>query len=212
MAFNEIVFPLTVSFRPVFGPTFNVDRVVVESGKEYRTGNWEQPLHNGKVSFDARKPRDIAVVRQWHYNMGGTLEGFRVRDAGDYQCPDDNGTGVLLPSDGGSPQTHFQMYKRYTRGAVSFDRIIVKPEVGATSIYDGLELKLLTTHYLIDESTGIVIINFTPAGDLTWRGTFHIPMRFTSDSLDVEIIDKSGSVYIEGVDQIGLIELRDPFN
>jgi uncharacterized protein (TIGR02217 family) len=214
MNFNEDVFPLSVSLRPVFGPVFSNDRVEVESGKSYTNQNWSQPLQRGKVSFDARRPRDIAIVRQWHYNMRGRAIGFRVRDHGDYQVPDVNGTGVLVPiSDTGGV---YQLAKRYTRGAISFDRFIQKPEVGATSLYDDLTLKLLTTHYTIDESTGLITILFTPSGPpedvLSWRGTFHVPMQFTSDALDVEIIDRNGTMFIQGVDQIGLSEMRDPFN
>lgn len=206
MAFIEApVFPLCVSFRPMFGPSWNTDVVVTNSGQETRNQNWSQPLQRGKVSFDARRPELIATVRKWLYLAQGSANGFRVRDTADYQVPDNNGTGVLNLVSG----SVYQIYKRYQLDSPYFDRKIVKPEVGTFALYDAGVLKLLTTHYNIDESTGLVTISFSPAGALTWTGRFHVPVRFDEDAHQIEIIDRSTARgYIQGTQDLNLIELR----
>jgi len=65
------------------------------------------------------------------------------------------------------------------------------PETTTLAVYVDGALKTLTTHYTVDETTGI--ITFTggniPGADavVTWSGEFHIPVAFEKDNLDISM-------------------------
>jgi uncharacterized protein (TIGR02217 family) len=205
------IFPFCVNFGARFGPMFETDVVITDGGGEWRTVNREQPRQRGSVSLVARDSR-MAVMRQWIYVAQGRARAFRVKDVMDYRVPDNAGIGGLSLVSGST----YQMQKWYSRGAEVFRRDIIKPTVGATQLWDvsssGETLKLLGTHYTIDESTGRITISFAPAGDLEWRGTFETLMRFDVDEQEFEAIDRNigRDEYIQGMDEIPLVEVLYP--
>ena len=77
---------------------------------------------------------------------------------------------------------------------VMFSRINNDLLIQITS--SGETLKLLHTHYEVDESSGVVTIGFTPDGELQWRGKFHIPMRFDIDDKEFETINREGDACV----------------
>jgi len=192
------------SFGHRFGPRFSTSVVATNSGAEARNRNRTESLQRGVLSFDARLPAPIAEVKKAFYVTQGKFNGFRIRDQGDYQVPDANGEGVMVLISGND----WQAYKRYTIGAYTYDRKISKLET--FDLYDvdsGSEtLKTLHSDYEVDETIGVATISFTPAGDLIWKGKFHVPVRFDIDEPEFEIIDKAGSNYITAIHDIPLVE------
>ncbi len=63
------------------------------------------------------------------------------------------------------------------------------PQSNPVIIYEDDVEKTLTTHYTIDETTGIITFGSAPGvGDvLTWTGEFHLPCVFGVDALQQEI-------------------------
>ena len=205
------IFPFCVAFGARFGPQFETDVVVTDGGAEWRTVNRAQPRQRGSVSLIARDSR-MAVMRQWIYVAQGRARAFRVKDAMDYKVPDNAGIGGMTLVSGST----YQLQKWYSRGAEVFKRDIIKPTVGATLLYDvttsGETLKAFPADYTLDESQGLLTINFTPDGDLEWRGTFETLMRFDIDEQEFEAIDRNvgRDEYIQGMDQIPLVEVVYP--
>jgi len=208
------VFPFCVSFGARFGPQFETDVVITDGGQEWRTVNWSQPRLRGSVSLTALDNK-MAVMRQWMYVAQGRARAFRVKDATDYKVPDNAGTGGLTLIDTTTSGTRYQLQKWYTRGSEVFKRDIIKPTVGGageTRLFDGTTEKTLHTHFEIDQSTGILTAEFTPAGTLTWVGTFEVLMRFDVDEQQFEIIDRNMGLdeYIQGQDEVPLVEVLFP--
>jgi uncharacterized protein (TIGR02217 family) len=205
------VFPYPVSFGHRFGPSWSVDIVGTDNGKEARNLTVAQSRQRGSVSLRVSRPRRMAMIRKWLYITEGRQHSFRIRVHDDYQVPDDSGTGSLVLVEGETDV--YQICKRYildegdTALEVYHDRKIVNPEVGTFALYDGLTLKLLNTHYEIDESTGLCTINFIPSGTLSWHGRFHVPVRFDLSAHEIEIIARSGDSLIQGIDEIPLVEV-----
>ena len=215
MFIDDPVFPLTASFGHQLGPEWQTDVVRTNSGAESRNQNWEQPLQRGKISFDARSAGNIVPVRKWFYIVAGRERGFRVRDAADYIVPDAAGDGVLAEVEADTSSAVYQLFKRYElpmvngSGSEYFDRKITKVEVGTFALYDGVTLKASPGDYLIDEDAGLVTALFTPAGVLSWRGQFHVPVRFDSDHNPIDIINRNlAEGYIQGTSDLSIVELR----
>lgn len=198
-------FPGKPSFGFISAPRYSVNVVSMSSGIELRTGLWLRPLYRYTVTVGPRAQADIeAVVAFWHA-VGGKLCGFRLFDYADNKSCSLAGTPSRtdqpLVSVAGST-TIFQMVKRYSAGAQSLDRNIVKPVSGTILIArDGT---LQTSGFTTDYTTGVVTFGSSQAGHtLTWGGSFDVPVRFDNDELPVVIEDRQVHSVV-----FGLMELR----
>jgi uncharacterized protein (TIGR02217 family) len=108
----------------------------------------------------------------------------------------------------GITSTTFQLAKRYTNGAVSKDRNIIKPIAAGFVLKDTGVTLTLTTDYTLNSTTGVVttVIPRT-AANLTWSGEFDVPMRFDTDEFHAEIVDRSGSVLLYALTSVPIVEV-----
>lgn len=176
MAFHESPrFPENIAYGAAGGPGFATDVVVTVSGRERRNGAWTYPRQRWDVSQGINAPADFAVLRAFFLAARGRLHGWRFKDWGDFQASHGDGVVTALTS------TTFQMFKRYSSGAQSLDRIIYKPVAGTVEVRVSAVVDGTAT---VDTATGVITIASAPApGDVTWSGEFDVPMRFDTDEL-----------------------------
>lgn len=189
------------SFGLTGGPGFSTSIAELDSGVEYANRNWEQSRHQYVISFDARKPKVVNDLLAFFMAVGGMHSYFRLKDPFDYKHSDVGGyvatsaSGVFSVID----LTHYQMYKRYTCGALVHNRKIQKPVVGKINVTGGSGVS-------IDYTTGIVTSTGAPT---SWTGEFDVPVRFNTDVMRAIIVAKNTSTgLITGWQNIELIEVR----
>ncbi len=190
-------FPDEIAAWAVGGRGFMTTVVETYGGDEYRNSAWSQA--RGEWDFaDGLRTADAMsstlaqkLLRNMFMVARGQLNAFRFKDYSDYT---DEGGGIFAML----TATTFQMYKHYTRGALSYDQIIQKP-VSATVVVTG------GSGASVDYTTGIVTVSSgTPT---SWTGQFDIPVRFGGD-MPKNGLDPSGALY--NWQGIKLIEVRNP--
>lgn len=207
MAFFETPrFPDRIAFGAQGGPGFSTAVIAVVSGAESRISEWSYPLHAWDLSQAVQKQADFEVLRAHFMSVRGRLHGFRFKDWTDYACSYSEGRVSGLTT------TTFQLLKRYTSGAQTLDRKIIKPIASGFGLKDGATLLTLTTDYTLDATTGIVttVVPRT-AANLTWAGEFDVPMRYDTDQLRGTIVNKNPTDgFLHTWEAIPIVELRAP--
>ncbi len=207
MAFHEIRFPDNISRGARGGPERRTQIVELASGDEERNASWVNSRRRYDVAYGIRRADDLSAVVAFFEARNGRLHGFRYKDWADYKSalpsqpttPTDQqiGTGA------GSLKT-FQLVKRYTSGAQSWTRTIVKPVSGTVRVALGTVEQL--TGWTLDTSTGVVTFAAAPGNGVIVRAGFEfdVPVRFDTDMLDVTLdIERLGSIT-----SIPLLEIR----
>jgi uncharacterized protein (TIGR02217 family) len=171
MSFIDVQFPPEVSRWAHGGRGFNTTVTETYGGDEYRNAAWSQALGEWDVSEALRTnmPNNayyFKALRDLFMACSGQLNAFRFKDWTDYT---DETAGVFVMID----STHFQMYKNYVKGGVTYSQIIQKPVASPAVVITGGSLNAL------DYTTGIAHMNSgTPT---SWVGQFDIPVRFATD-------------------------------
>jgi len=206
MAFIETpTFPDTLAYGARGGPTWLTQLVVPQSGHEKRTRKWSQQRMRWQVGLQNRSASEtITLIGFFNAVAVGRLNGFRFRDpsAGE-SAGTDEPIGV-----GDGVDTTFQLSKRYTAGAFTYDRTITKPVSGTvTCKVNGVP----TAAFTVNTATGVVTFTAAPGNTLpvTASFTFDVPVRFDVDILDIEIISKNDSIGAYSWGNIPIIETRD---
>lgn len=200
MSFAEVRLPTTVAMGFTGGPEFSTDVVVLFNGQESRNRNRSDGLATYGASFKGKTRTVTEALVAFFRARNGMYQGFRMKDPIDYSALITEGVFVSL----GSGQ--YQMYKRYTSGGVNHDRKILKPVSGAlTLVKSGATVLVENTHFTVDYTTGIVSVLGSPGGAApdAWAGQFDVPVRFTSDRLEITAGD--GSLFYW--DNCGVVEL-----
>jgi uncharacterized protein (TIGR02217 family) len=137
MAHYEILFPTDISYGVRGGPAWNTSIIKRSSGHEQRIQRWSTPLWEyPDVAHHARSVSKMDDLYDFFITVGmGSANSFLFKDWADF---------TVLAADGrlgttavGTGEPTYQMYKRYTYGARTFDREIVKPKAGSSTIYRG---------------------------------------------------------------------------
>lgn len=176
-------------------------------GDEDRNRNW---LRSKKVFNVTIGPKHADVVidcYEFWEALAGPDCGFRFKDVLDFKscrvtsAPSATDEAlVLIP---GSPGG-YQLTKTYRKGTRATVRKILKPVLGTIRIADDGVEKAEGADWVLDYSTGLLTIFFSPAGVVTWGGEFDVPVRFNSE-FPVELVSQDvQSVSFE------LIELKKP--
>lgn len=200
-------FPICPRLEYTSTPQYSVTISTTVSGKERRNRNWARPLLIFNISAGPKMNEEIEVLLDFWHAMGGTECGFRFKDWTDFKScrasqaltSTDQALTLIPGSPGG-----YQLQKTYRAGARATVRDILKPVQGTILIADNGTLKTEGTHYVLDYSTGLLTLFFSPVGTITWGGEFDVPVRF-----DSEFPLENVSHQIERV-TLQLRELRDP--
>lgn len=195
MAFLETPrFPEKISFGATGGPTWQTEIAEVDSGYEYANQNWSQARARYTVGHDARREATFEALLVFYMAVKGRANAFRFKDWADFAATSEEGVFSPLTA------TTFQMYKRYTSGALVYNRKIVKPVSPTISVTGG-------TTPTVAYTTGIVTVaSGTPTA---WAGEFDVPVRFDTDVMQAVILNRSiERGLIQGWQSIQLVEVR----
>ena len=212
MTFQNVRFPVDVSYGAVGGPMFNTTVFELSSGSEKRNINWSLVRAKYDVSYGIKTQEQMDAVREFFYARRGMAYGFRFRDWGDYQLERQE-----IGTTDGATQT-FQIYKRYTSNSVNYDRNITKIVsdsdvvdytlsvwVNGNPITEGAG----AGNFSINRNTGIITLGsslYTVSGDaIEVQCEFDVPVRFGTDHLAVSIDNFSSQSW----NNIPIIEIRD---
>lgn len=178
-------FPEEVSAWAEGGPEFNTIINEMIGGVEQRNSMWLYPLGKWNVGAGLRKLSNAQATIAFHRAMMGRAIGFRLQDPMDYSC--DITAGVVTGAG-----TTFQLWKNYLSGSTTSTRKIVKPVASGFVLKNSGVALVLTTDYTLDTTTGIVTTATSKtAANLTWSGTFDVPVRFDDDWLKLRF-DEGG--------------------
>jgi len=183
---SDVIVPSDIMAAGVRGRQMRANtRVQTSNGRQTINVNWARTLRQYEFGF---VPLTLA---QW-----ATVEGlFEATDAGAYGMlladPKDQAVTLLEGVATLVSGTVYQLHKRYTAAGSTRtrDRKITRPlaagfdiRVSGTPLTEG-------TQYTLDVATGQVIIPSTPAAaDITWAGSFYVPVNFANDQIDWELV------------------------
>jgi uncharacterized protein (TIGR02217 family) len=201
MSHLEIRLPESIRVGMVGGPVFSTEIVQFTSGWEQRNINQDQPLRKYIVEY-VRGLEDLKRLHSFFLVVRGSGYSFRLKDWFDCSVLQAEG---LIGTGTGTAETEYQLYKRYSYGGNTFDKPVTKLVSGTTTIYKDGVAQTITTHYTLDEDTGIVTWVSAPNGNvISWSGDYDVPVRFTLDEFNIRII-KDG---LYEVVNLGLKEVR----
>lgn len=201
----EIRLPEVYKAGMVGGPVFNTDVIEVDSGYEWRNDS-SSGIAIREYEIEYIKDLDEAEqLSDFFHVVRGRSYSFRFKDWLDYQVT--TGNGLIGDGTGDGVTTVYQLYKRYSFGGSSLDRIIQKLVAGTVQIYVNGVLQTITTHYTINMNTGIVTFLSAPTNGhvIAWSGEFDVPVRFTTDKFTCRLLVKDAVYEVVG---LGLKEVR----
>lgn len=184
MSFHDIQFPIEISYGSKGGPQFSTSVLVLASGFEKRNINWSQlqakydVAHGVKTYDQMYELRDFFVARQ------GKAYSFRFKDFLDYEImnqPLGVGDGV---------RRTFQIYRTYTSGAYSYDRLITKIVAGTVAGLNVGGVPVANPESCVDLNTGLITLPpgvTTPAVNVPITldyCQFDVHVRFDTDAFD----------------------------
>lgn len=221
MAFNETeVFEACPKFGISSSPLYSVEVVETAGGEEWRNENWPQSRRLILITIGPGPggEQEVFDVLRFYQAHGGPTDGFRVLDpTEDRSCfihtaPSAVDQPLILNTAGDSPEG-YQLAIRYQAGNLDPRyRLIYKPYTHATlggiKVADNGVAKVENVDYVVDYTTGLVTLNFSPTGggaNLTWGGCFHVPCRFDGE-LPVTIVNKRAQSVSFVLKEIGLEE------
>lgn len=123
----------------------------------------------------------------WEVTDAGAY-GFLLQDPKDPSADHTTGMATLLSS---APS--YQLFKRYTAvgssPALTHDRTIRYVRAADFELKIGGVTKVAGVDYTLSALTGVVTIPSDPEeGEITWSGTFYVPVHFRDDEIDWELV------------------------
>jgi uncharacterized protein (TIGR02217 family) len=212
MAFDEVQFPVDISYGTKGGPGFKTDIITVDSGAEQRISRWSTARRQYDVAYGIKTFTQLRNVLEFYLARQGAAKGFRFKDFTDFTTNNDN---VSAPTNvdctlgvGDGATLTFQLRKSYSDGVVTVYRNISKPVASTTVVAkDGVNQ---ASGWSIDTTTGIVTFSSAPANGVVVSAgcQFDVPVRFGS-AIDT-LLDISIDTFDTGsLQNIPVIELRD---
>lgn len=182
MAFNESRLLDCVAYGSEFGHQYSTRITSLKSGHERRNANWSAPLGKYAVIYQNLLPEDHAAVIEAHHACMGQLIGFRFKDWTDFSADREDlsvGTGA---------NQIVQLKKTYPFGSIELERNITKPVQNTLHFYaNDTEIWPIASDY----TTGIFTVNATAGATISWSGQFDVPVRFSSDEISFQAIDRN---------------------
>jgi uncharacterized protein (TIGR02217 family) len=200
-------FPLCPNYGYTASPQYSVTISQTASGIENRNRNWQRALNIYGIQIGPRREVEIQELLEFWHAMGGTECGFRFKDYADYKSCRVNesvsATDQVLVLDTSSAGG-YQLIKTYQYGTRQQVRKIIKPVIDTVIIADNGVPKTEGADWEMDYTSGYLMIDFTPVGQITAGFEFDVPVRFDSE-FPVEIVN-----YRAEQVQFQLREVRNP--
>jgi len=199
MSFDEVRLPDNVERGASGGPSFHTTVLELASGHEQRNQNWSATRAIYDIGYGIQNKNDLSLVVAFFYARRGKARGFRFKDWADFEVSEAQEIGI-----GDDVEDDFQISKRYTSGAVTFERPLTKIVSGSVVVY--IDDVVQSSGFTIDYDTGIIHFSTPPALDevVQWSGEFDTPVRFDTDSLAVSM-----EIFYAGtIPSIPIVEVR----
>lgn len=186
MFFESPRFPESISKGAKGGPCFSTDLVRMNSGRVKRNVNWPDPVRKYDVSHGIKTRAEFEALLAFFLAVKGMGNEFRFKDWSD--CSADRSSGIVSSG---------RLFKRYSAGALEYERMVAKPVAGTVKLY--LDVTLLDpASYLLDPATGMLSGIDDLQGVLSWEGEFDVPAAFSTDVMEA-VIESSGIYSWEGI-------------
>lgn len=202
MAFVESPsFPETIAWTATGGPRWSTDLFDTQGGYEGRNENWSHyraKFDVGLVNKSLAETR--ALLSFFNAVARGRARSFRFKNL----VNDDYYGGDEAIGTGDGADLTFQLVRRYTSAAETYDKPIYKPIAGTvTCKLAGVS----TTAFTVDTTTGIVTFSVAPGVGvaITASFLFELPMRFDTDGFECTRVDPD----LFSWPSIQLVEVRD---
>jgi uncharacterized protein (TIGR02217 family) len=209
MAFHEHRLPVDIERRATGGLGFLTTINALASGFEKRNIEWSRIRGEWNLLPAVLRWRnDPAVLRSTieaivnlHVIQEGRAHGFRYRDWLNYLIgdPDDPTTDNQEIGTADGIQDTFQAFKRYSFGAVTYDRTIVKLVSGRAVVL--IDDVVQSGNHTIDHDTGQIVFSPIPgSGSVQLACEYDTPVRFDFDrpqiSADPAMLARAGPMRI----------------
>lgn len=179
---DEIRLPVDIERGASGGPEFNTFIATTFGGNEKRNQNWDRARTRWDIGYGVQDQEGYSSIIAFFRARRGRARGFLFRDWSDYEV-----SGHVL-GEGDGTKTDFQLVKTYVDAIASVNRSITRPVASTIEIaidevvQDSVDWSL--------QSKGIIRFMNAPAmgKTISWSGEFDIPVRFSSDTLDVDLI------------------------
>ncbi len=208
MAFIESPrFPDGMAMGAEGGPGFLTEISEMESGHESRNQVWSEERGRWTISMENRVLSERQALQAHFRAVGkGRLNGFRFKDHLDFEVAHTDG---VLSAVSGSAGV-YQLKKRYTSGANTYDRPIYKPVSGTVEVKNGAGAVLVAgVDYSIDTTLGRITMLSSPTPvPASWSGQFDVPVRYDADRMRMRAIDRDESGHMVDWTAIELVEIR----
>lgn len=178
-------FPETIAYGAQGGPEFSTDIFETIGGHEQRNQNRQHPRARFEVGLVHKTRLETQTLLAFFNAVAkGRANGFRFKNhANDDYIGADEPIGT-----GDGADTTFQLLKRYTSGAYTYDKPIYKPISGSVTIkLNGT----LTTAFTVNTTTGIITFTSAPGVGVAITATFEfeLPVRFDTDWFAASRVD-----------------------
>lgn len=203
-SFHEIRMPANLASGFTGGPNFHTTLMALGSGYEKRNIDWSRERRIWTLTHWMESALDIAAFQTFFMNRYGRAYGFRFQDLADYQITPWQNIGV-----GDGSNKLFQIFKAYSDGTYTFNRIIAKPVTGTVQVrVNGSPLTEGpgASKFTVDYTTGIITIGSAPAPTqpVDVQCQFDVPVRFDTDKLDINMT----TLQIANLESVTIVELK----
>ncbi len=188
MAFHDVQLPEDVEKGSAGGPQFNTVIIDLATGFEQRNIQWAKARANYDVGYGIQTKALFTAVLDFFYARFGRAHSFRFKDWGDFVMP----RQLIGLTD--TVQATFQIFKRYTSGALDYDRILEKIVLDSELVWVNnvaISEGVGAGQYQLDDLTGIITLGSTLVAqsgtDVEVSCEFDVPVRFDTDEFSVTL-------------------------
>lgn len=187
------------------GPVFSTRVTKNGNAHEQRNINWDSAMWKGQLGERMLLSKQMDTLLAFFHARRGKACGFRYKDFADYTVRAGQGTLEGIGGDG------YQLFKTYpTSAGVPTKRKILKPVPRTVVVFEaGVEAPVQVS---VDYATGIVRLQQSALGKLSWTGEFDVPVRFDVDELQPQFVqhDVSTRQSLFQVFSLPIVELKNP--
>lgn len=215
---DEYLSRRVVGYPVEVGPLFSTQLVSVDSGAEQANRRWQDPIRQISIPDGVRDHATFEDLKAHWLIMGGPAQTWPWRDPTDFGSVElvaINEVPTVAFGDqplgtGDGLTTQFQLKKRYTVGAQTYDRDIKFPIVSTVAVgMDGAPIASFSpaTTVTVSRPGGIVTFSIAPPVGvvLTAGFLFDIQVRYESDDTFKGIMR---TLAVSGFADIPLVEVR----
>lgn len=188
--YPTIIFPEGFSINVKKTEKMPNNDVVTRILRRYPVPLRSSPFGMVEITYGPKRQVQLDEVRKLFWAMNATEHTFRIKDPQDFQSVDPQSSISNLDQNigtGDGATATFQIRKDYGVGAAAKFRTVTNIIPGTQSVAVAGVAKTVTTHYTIDNVTGIITFtggNIPTGGQAVTAGyQFYLKVRFADEDL-----------------------------